>query len=227
VQKLPPSADQGKQEDGGKSGVQPAAPFPKGLEPRDKTSRFYGTHETSPSATSVVTADNLEDFFSSLKNQEATAQDLTRDVSFFPPLTDWEQQLVYDCVVAADDRWTPSLLRKVLATPLMREISAQQPELVGKALRIAARDPGTTSPRRLLTLGRCPHWSRAATELAIAAQAAELDAEPDRGSKRTPAEPAWPAPPAPAQRAPDLAAMFAASGLRFGTAREDADASAG
>ena len=186
VQKLPPSADQAKQSGGQKPGVQPTAPFPLGSKTkRSKTSRFSLRYE--------------------LKDQEKAIELTDPDnKSFFPQdLDDRERSLLDECLALAVGplglRWTANGLQKVIGTPLIRQLAAQDPELVRQAFVFAAADPETTSPRRLLWIDRCGHWEKAEAYLALN-RTADVD-DPGQAPEPVDEDP-MPAPAgaAPAQR---------------------------
>jgi hypothetical protein len=190
-----------------------------------KTSRFAGA-DRSPKVGYLPgqAANTSERIFFTLEDQEEALALVDPDnKNFFPQdLTAAERALVDECLSITAERWSASTLRKVIGTPLLRSITAQNPDLVRNAFLIAARDPGTTSPRRLLSMDKCPHWQLAATDLARAAQQmppAARPAPPQRtgvsGAETDSARP-WPA---------EAADWFAASGFRFGQQSTDAVAS--
>lgn len=181
----PPCSDQGKRSGVQKSGVQPTAPFPIGSKTkRSKTSRFFLDYE--------------------LKDQEeALALTDLDNKSFFPQdLTETELAIVDECLrLAVDDLtglgWSARILQKVIGTPLIRKLAAQDPDVVRQAFVFAAQDPKTTTSRRLLWLEKCPHWWTAQ---------AFCRATETRPSGEE--EPSAEAGPAPAQRQPERGQVY-------------------
>jgi hypothetical protein len=211
VQKLPPTADQGKHTHRREGGVQPVAPFPIGSKPREKTSRFgSGSAATSGTLPGRATTGEIISFLIE-DQEEAFALTDSENKAFWPTdLSDAEQDLFDECdsLAAARANWTPRNIRRVIGTPLIRKITAQNPALVRAAFLLAARDAGTETPRRLLHMAKCPLWATAAEQLeARARRRRELDsaAPGPQAASAVPAQSTGPAA-APA-RAMDNAAL--------------------
>jgi hypothetical protein len=118
----------------------------------------------------------------------------------WPTLAEAEQALL-DEVTAVAPLWPSRMLRKVLGSRTIREVAERDPELVRRAFLIGARHRGTV-PMRLWWVAECPHWKRAADELAeerAAGGQKPTDGEPAETAAAA-APPSGRPAPAPAQR---------------------------
>lgn len=100
------------------------------------------------------------------ENQETkpeTAEDV-KSKEFFPVLTPWERELL-DEVLRVAPLWGSGMATKVIGSKRVREVTQRDPGLVRRAFLIGARDR-RTNPMRMWHIEGCPHWKRAASELA-------------------------------------------------------------
>lgn len=229
VQELHPTRDQGKRKDRRTGGVQPVAPFPRGSNQEREN--------LSPPPTSFVSAaadpgshPKQEEEINSALDQNQEAWEQVEAAEHWPTLTDFESQ-VFGACLELDPLWAPRTLRKVLGSRTVREITARMPELTRRAFLLGAKNRTTQTPKRLWFVENCPHWREALSEIKAEAEAQKprpVPAERHLAAAVKAAEgqdgvSAAEAPP-PVVRSPEVAALFAQAGLRFGQAESTPEA---
>jgi DNA-binding MarR family transcriptional regulator len=157
--------------------------------PLGVTEGSKGTVRTTPSSSAKAHQNRAEPdqeqktaIPSEPQNQEPTPE-TAEDVKakeFWPELTEWEVALRDEVLAVPSTLWTSSPVTKVLGSRTVRELTERDPELVRRAFLIGAAD-AKTLPMRMWHVDRCPHWKRAAAELAA-----------ERGGQAAATEPAAP-----------------------------------
>ncbi len=129
--------------------------------------------------------ENPENDFSKIEDQETRPEtaDYVKSDAHWPELTEPEKALLDEIVAAAPATWSPRMLRKVIGSRVIREIAGRDAELVRRAFLLGAKDRGTV-PMRLWHVDGCPHWERAARQLATEREPAEIPPGPGQPSSR-------------------------------------------
>jgi len=125
--------------------------------------------EATPPAVAQDTErqEKIPDPSSKIENQEDPEDETAEFVksnAHWPTLTVIEEALL-DEVRAVAPLWPSRMLRKVIGSRVIREVARHDAELVRRAFLIGASDSKTV-PMRLWHVESCPHWKRAARELA-------------------------------------------------------------
>jgi ADP-ribose pyrophosphatase YjhB (NUDIX family) len=118
-----------------------------------------------------------------IEEAEETAASVKRPV-VLPTLTDWEKDLLEECLRVASSQWDRLSVRKVLGSRKIREITARDPELVRRAFLVGAENRDAVNlPIRMWHVAECPHWHAAeralADERAPKASGADAEAAPE------------------------------------------------
>lgn len=226
VQELHPIADQGKQDSGG---VQPVAPFPRGSN-QERENLSPPPTSSVPAAADPGSHPKQEEEISSSLDQNQEAWEQVEAAEHWPTLTDFESQ-VFGACLELDPLWAPRTLRKVLGSRTVREITARMPELTRRAFLLGAKNRTTQTPKRLWFVENCPHWREALREIKVEAEAQKPRPVPVerrlaaavKAAEEQDGVPAAEVSP-PVVRSPEVAALFAQAGLRFGQAESTSEA---
>lgn len=168
--------------DPGFSGVEPLGVTP-GLEvPGSTTPSPNSARSELTEPVAAVGAENLEEekpcSIEDDQHQEEVPEtaEYVRSNAHWPTLTPWEDELVGE-IRRIQPLWERRWLRKVIGSRTVREMTAQDPELVRRAFRIGACDSKTV-PMRFWWIGQCPHWKQAAAELQAERDAQKVESVP-------------------------------------------------
>lgn len=222
VQILHPGSDQRKHGHRRSGGVQPAAPFPSGF---NQEKENLSPPPSSSTAGPVVGSHHEKEPGEDSLDQNQETWDQVEAAEHWPTLTEFENHVFAECL-EADPLWAPRTLRKVLGSQTVREITVRAPELTRRAFLLGAKSRKTQTPKRLWFVEACPHWREALDLLKAEKEAAKPQPQPVEQQiaaavAAVELEDGASAPVAtPVARSPEVAALFASAGFRFGKGAE-------